>query len=395
VSQRKSDGMWRGQIDVGYRDGKRQRKTVYAKTKKECIRRLEAAKDAVKAGDATTSTMKVEKWLRYWLTHIAADNVKPSTLVDYRSKIEQYLVPSLGRHRLDRLTAAHVRAMHTDLRERGLSATTVHHAHRVLANALSAAMPELGLPRNVAALVRAPAKASSDEQPLTPDECRRVLDAAGGDRARWLAAIYTGARQGECLGLQWDRVDLEIGVADISWSLQRIRWAHGCHRRDADPTCGKKRAVSCPTRRLAVPPAFEHRRLDGNLCLIRPKTEGSIRLADLAPGLVYALTELQARDTGPNPHNLVFHRPDGRPIDGRADWAEWTALLKRAGVPHRSLHDARHTAATIMQSAGVPEAVRMQMLGHSQAATARRYAHVDRTLTRSAALALEAAITER
>ena len=52
-------------------------------------------------------------------------------------------------------------------------------------------------------------------------------------------------------------------------------------------------------------------------------------------------------------HDLVFARPAGRPIDRHSDWDAWKALLKRAEVRDVRLHDGRHTAATLLLSAGV------------------------------------------
>lgn len=392
VSQRKSDGMWRGQVDVGYVNGKRRRKTVYAATKRECIRKLDEAKDAIKAGDLTTSSMRVEVWLRYWLDNIAANELKPKTLEDYRSKVEQYLIPELGRHRLDRLTPIHVRELHKAMRTRDkpLSETTINHTHWVLSKALREAEGHVGLTRNVARQVPAPSVTTAEVEALTNAEVASILDAAT-DRSRWAFALYTGARQGECLGLRWEHVDLDAGTADLAWSLQRIPYVHGCKRDDDKPSCGKT-AAGCPAKRLGTKPGLEYRQLSGNLSLVRPKTKGSIRVVDLMPGLVQALRERLAADDKPNPHGLVWHRDDGRPIDGRTDWRDWQALLDKAGVPRRPIHHARHYAATVMMNAGQPEPVIMALLGHTQVATSRRYAHLDREMTRAAAAAVAKAI---
>ena len=49
----------------------------------------------------------------------------------------------------------------------------------------------------------------------------------------------------------------------------------------------------------------------------------------------------------------VFTQPNGKPIDPRADHAEWKAVLAAAGVRDARLHDARHTAATMLLVLGV------------------------------------------
>ena len=83
---------------------------------------------------------------------------------------------------------------------------------------------------------------------------------------------------------------------------------------------------------------------------------------------------------------LVFTGPTGKPVDPRADHREWQRLLQKAGVPSARLHDARHTAATILLALGVPARVVMELLGHSQITlTLGTYTHVVPELARDAA----------
>ena len=84
--------------------------------------------------------------------------------------------------------------------------------------------------------------------------------------------------------------------------------------------------------------------------------------------------------------DLIFTQVNGRPIDPRADWSAWKALLARAGVHDARLHDARHTAATLLLTQGVPARVAMQILGHSQISlTLGTYSHVMPELAEEAA----------
>lgn len=72
----------------------------------------------------------------------------------------------------------------------------------------------------------------------------------------------------------------------------------------------------------------------------------------------------------------VFTTPTGAPLNPRNDWAEWKCLVGRAGVPDRRLHDARHTAATVLLLLGVTERTVMGVMGRSSTAMAARYQHV-------------------
>jgi integrase len=128
--------------------------------------------------------------------------------------------------------------------------------------------------------------------------------------------------------------------------------------------------------------------------LVEPKSRTSRRTIALPDQLVDALTTHRAAQQAERVHagttwvhtGLVFTRPDGRAIDPKDDYQTWKILLADAGVRHARLHDARHTAATIMLTMGVPARAVMQILGHSQITlTLGTYSHVEPELANEAA----------
>jgi integrase len=72
----------------------------------------------------------------------------------------------------------------------------------------------------------------------------------------------------------------------------------------------------------------------------------------------------------------VFTTETGAPISPRTDSSHWKQLLKDAGIHDSRLHDARHTAATILLLLGVSQPTMMSVMGWSNPAMAQRYAHV-------------------
>jgi integrase len=74
--------------------------------------------------------------------------------------------------------------------------------------------------------------------------------------------------------------------------------------------------------------------------------------------------------------DLVWCKRNGRPIGHHADWDEWKSLLKAVGIRDARVHDARHTAASLLLAQGVGQRVVMQILGHSQISMTSKYAHV-------------------
>ena len=89
---------------------------------------------------------------------------------------------------------------------------------------------------------------------------------------------------------------------------------------------------------------------------------------------------------------LVFAQPNGRPLDKRADHTAWKALLASADVRPARLHDARHTAATLLLIQGVERRVVADLLGHAQMRTTDIYQHVVPILARNAADQMERAL---
>lgn len=383
----RSDGLWVGRVEVGWVNGKRKRKTIYAKTQARAVKRLAQARTAVSRGDHTTSTPTVAQWLTVWLDEVcpAKPRMSPGTLVNYRSLVRKHIVPAIGRIRLDRLAPQHIRALHRAVLASGASATTAGHVHRALGTAMNDAMREGLVIRNVVSLVPKPPADIQERRPLSLDEVRRFFAVIEGDRlaSRWHTAFLEGLRQGETLGLRWSLVDLDNAVADVAWQLQRLPWKHGC-----EDTGDAHRADHCPARVLDLRPGFTHVILEGNTCLQKPKGSKP-RMVPLPEPLVATLRDryeryLAERGNYTVDYDLVWCQPNGRPIRPTRDRQEWRTILERAEIPHTDQHSARHTTATLLLILGVPEHVIMSILGHSQVITTRGYAHADLSLQRGA-----------
>jgi integrase len=143
--------------------------------------------------------------------------------------MRKHIVPALGRVRLDSLTPAHVRELHTKVGAAGVSSRTVQLAHAVLRTMLSEAMREQVVARNVASLVRTPRVERADVTPWTPDEASAFLDANWGDQYVHLysTALALGMRKGELLALRWADVDLDARELRVRQTVQRLGAGQG------------------------------------------------------------------------------------------------------------------------------------------------------------------------
>lgn len=377
--------------------GRRRRKVVRAKTKAEVVRRMRAVQlELAAAGDLPTGRAPtLAQWLTRWIDQDVAPTRKPATTADYRSVVRTHIVPAIGSRRLDRLTAADVRAVHARVAAAGASTSTAAKVHRVLRAALAAAEREGAAPRNVARLVKAPPSPVRAPRAMSADEARAFLAARApkGDRARWAVSLMLGVRQGEALGMTLPRLHLDAPApfVDLARELRRVAWAHGCGplRAGARP-CGRRRAADCPDRRADVPAHLEAERVHGGLWLLRPKTVGSLRRVAVPAALADALAEHLA---AARPTRFVFESAPGLPVDPRADHRAWRAALAEEGLPAMSLHSARHTCATLLLEAGVPLRTAQEILGQTQALTTARYQHPSLGAQASALDAVAGAMT--
>ncbi|MBW0113921.1 tyrosine-type recombinase/integrase [Pseudonocardia abyssalis] len=366
-----ADDYWHGRVTVGVKDdGRPDRRHVMRKSRADAVkavRDLERQRDAGSVRNVGR-VPTVGEWLTHWVETIAAPAVRENTLSGYRVAVNVHLIPGVGAHRLDRLEPEHLERLYATMLRAGSSAGTANQAHRTIRTALGEAERRGRITRNPAKLAKAPRPGEVDVEPYTVDEVRQLLKAASLRRnsARWAIALALGLRQGEVLGLRWSDVDLTAGTLWVRRGRLRPRYEHGC-----GGTCGKK-AGYCPRRLLARPETDE------------TKSRAGRRAVGLPVELVALLVEHRdeqerERSTAAQlwrESGYVFTTPRGEPVIPNTDYHHWKRLLADAGLRDGRLHDARHTAATVLLILGVPERAVMGLMGWSTTAMAARYQHI-------------------
>ena len=357
---------WAGELDLGWVDGRRARKTVYAPTRKEAQEKLQTAIRARDDGLMPANEREtVETFLNDWLE--AKTNIRPSTFASYEAIVRVHLIPSLGRIPLVKLSVAEVERMLRAKSATDLSPRRVAMIRGVLRTALSRAVKHRKVSANVAALADGPRQERHEIHPLSEEQVRLFLDAIEGHRFEGLfvAALSTGLRSGELRALRWADIDLDLRTLSVEAGLAKI---DGEWQRVPPKSNAGRRMLPLPDR--AVTALREHR--------LRQVTE---RLA--------AGTEWIG-----NKWDLVFVSEVGTPLDASNVVHAYQRELERAGLPRQRFHDARHSVATFWLGVGVPARVVADMLGHSQVSlTLNIYSHVVPTMRRDAADRLEAILS--
>jgi integrase len=379
-----ADGRWHGRVTVGTGpDGKPDRRHVGRKTKAEvlkAVREIERKRDSgslSKPGEKWT----LGSWLEHWVHEIAEKYAAENTYAGYEVDVRVHLVPGLGAHRLDRLEPEHLEAFYAKMQREGSKAGTAHHVHRTVRVALAEARRRGHVSRNVAEIARAPRIEEEEVEPYTIEEVQSLLLEAAKLRnsARWVVALAIGLRQGEALALQWEDVDLEAGYVRIRRNRLRPRYRHGC---DGE-SCGRKPGY-CPKREQA---RREYK---------TTKSRSGRRTVGLPAPLIKLLRkhkeeqDRQRAEVGADweDKGYVFATPTGGPLSPNTDYHVWKRLLRDAGVRDGRLHDARHTAATVLLLLGVPDVIVDAIMGWEPGGAARmraRYMHVTGPMLRKVA----------
>jgi integrase len=354
--RRKSDGRWVAAISTGPR-GHRRTIVRYARSRKEADALLDELRRLVRPATGSGRTT-VGQYLRLWLDTAGRRSLKASTWRTYDVALRLHIEPAIGHIALARLTAEHVDTM---LAASELEPKGQRNVLGFLGRVLDVALDRGHVLRNAARLVEPPRVVAAEPTVLTAEASRRILVAVRGDRleALWVAALGTGLRQGELLGLRWQDLDLADATVTVRYALVRV---NGAYALDEPKTARSRRIVALPAFVVAALREHRTRQLGERLAAGEATTPG-----------------------------LVFVAPTGRPLNGGWVSHRWRAIAVAAGVDV-TFHGLRHTSATLLRDAGVPEDVRMSRMGHTTTGMARRYAHATEAPDRAAAAALDEAI---
>ncbi|MER5571459.1 site-specific integrase [Streptomyces goshikiensis] len=346
IWQRK-DGRYEARVYVPQPDGTRARKTVYGKTWQECDEKRQELVLRDRQGVPTpTRSARLSEWLPYWLEEHVEPRRKLSTYDKYEAHVRLHLVPLLGTRSLESLSTADVRRFLTRM-QKEKTVATAKEAHRVLRTALSGAVRDELITRNVASLVEPPRAKQREIRPWTLDETLAFLEAARGESlyAAFVLAIAMGLRRGELVGLRWSDIDLDNRVLHVRQQTQRRR---GKLYQD-DPKSRRQRVVPLPA--MCIAPLRWHR---------------------LKQRAIFRDTGVAWSEAG-----AVFATRNGRTVEPRNVYRAFTRVAAGAGLRVVRLHDARHGCATLLTAAGVAPRVIMEILGHSQISiTMDVYTHV-------------------
>jgi len=257
----------------------------------------------------------------------------------------------LHEERVDRLSGPILDRLFSELLEKGLSHTTVHHVYNLMFAAFAWAKS-----KRVGLITRNPfetddveriRRATSPARALTTEQAQQALEyiAATKHANALLFSLATACRRGETCGLKWDSIDWQRKIAVIREARYQVSGEQGQKSAKAD------RVREIPLNETAV------------RALIAERDRQRCRMDDAGEAWINS--------------GHVFTDELGAPLSPMALTNAFGRCARAAGLPTRRMHDLRHTAATFILSGGSSAVAASKILGHSEESTTLRlYGHV-------------------
>lgn len=280
--------------------------------------------------DPTAARATVDRLGRVWLA--SRSHLKPSSAYVYESAWRLHVEPRWGTTMIGTIRHSEVQSWITQLSDgtdtqKPKSPTMVRRCHDILAGVLDTAVRDHLLPSNPARGVRLPRRSSREHVYLSNEQVAALLAACGPHALIVATLAYTGLRWGEATALR---------VRDVDTKRRRLSVVENAVYVNGAIVVGTPKTHE---RRSVPYPQF------------------------LSQPLVEACAD-KSRD------GIVFD--DGRggyqktPTMVTNSW--WDRALAEADLPAMTIHDLRHTAASLAVSAGANVKAVQRMLGHASAA---------------------------
>ncbi|MFA7322838.1 MAG: site-specific integrase [Candidatus Nanopelagicales bacterium] len=376
-NQRKQRGNGEGSISLR-KDGRYEvavidpatgnRKRTYAKTEAEAkrvLRRMNGKADAGAPVLDAGATVKV--YAELWLKDRAGRRRRESTVREYGYRLNQYVIPTLGRMRLREVTVVDVEDLLDALVAKGLARGTVAAIRNALAAMLQDAVRARQLSVNVARSAQMPEVGASDHKRVeipTDAQVRALIAKCRGTELAAVVAVCvgTGARIGEVLAMQWSDVELELGLWRVARTL--TRGLDGSTQIGLRTKTGKDREVA-----------------------ITPEVVSALK----AQRKVVAAERM--RSAYWQDHDLVFPTNIGTAQDPHNVRRALKPLATAAGFPG-SFHALRHWYASMAVTLA-PDVTVSKLLGHARTSTTTDlYSHLRATDSARIAVAVSVAVNE-
>lgn len=370
--------------------------------------------------DVRPSSRTVEQFLTEWLASIK-HSVKPSTYANYTTNVEVYILPIIGKRKLQDIKVPVLNAFYIRLMESGrvkrdgnVRMYEYWQARQTSRNGLGPTPTELskacGTSYQAAKEAvcryrrgRTPIEHGRGLSPKSVRNIHRLLHRALGDAVAWDYLTFNPAEHASL-----PREQRRGRVRPQPWTVEELaQWLRVAQDdRFAGlwvlaATTGMRRSELLGVRRESLDLDAATLTIDETLVSVggRPeesdgKSEAGVRAVSLDQFTVAALRqhlamldeEQAAFGSAYEPGGWLFAWEDGRRLHPDSVTDRFNRLVDKAGVRRIRLHDVRHTYSTLSLNAGVEPKILSDRVGHSNpSVTFQIYAHRSTGQDRAAA----------
>ncbi|MFS1663031.1 tyrosine-type recombinase/integrase [Streptococcus sp. zg-JUN1979] len=373
VKKKNGSIVYRTQVYLGMDrvTGKKIKKTITARTKKELRQRAKRAIIDFEKNGATVSKMVSIKtykeladlWLEtYRLT------VKPQSYQQSISGLNKHILPVFGDMKLDKIQTHHIQKFINKLSSHYVQFGTIHSINRRI---LQLGVTMRLIPYNPARDVMLPKRkerASNaikfiDKEHLKAlmaymEKLAKVKYGYYFDYMLYSVLLATGCRIGEAIALEWSDVDLELGTISI--------------KKTYNPAI---HALCTPKSKAGI-----------RVISIDKKTVSMLKLYKVRQGQLFS-------ECGGQSPAVVFATPTREYQSADIRQSALTNRLKELNIPRFTFHAFRHTHASLLLNAGIGYKELQYRLGHATLAmTMDTYSHLSKEKEREAVFYYEKAI---
>ena len=382
VRTRKRGKYWEYEFDAAKVAGKRNRisKSGY-KTKAEAVAAGAAAMAEYNSSGIKfiPSEMSYADFLDYWIESYCLITLKKTTLDNYKKRIKAHIKPSLGAYKLTSLTTAGLQKFINSKIDAQYSLNTLSVLRGILTGSLQYAVRQNMLKNNPAREIRIPTERSTESlqlrsaphRYLPSDVIEKIFERFPEKHPSHIPLMLgyrCGLRLGEAFAITWDCVDLEKGQIyinkQVQWNPAEQWWFF------TNPKFNSFRTIDLDNTLLELLKR-ERKRQDKDRAYYEDMY--TVYYENDVRGLVTSPDQASSA----TPIELMLVRQDGSYIQARTMQHASSVIHYELGVKDFTFHSLRHTHATMLAEAGMPQKYTQQRLGHKDiSVTLKYYTHL-------------------
>lgn len=332
------DGRWEGRIYKEKKNGKRQYRAFYGKSRDEVTEKISShfSQKEPNCTSLITLSQLYDEWISSNLHRI-----KESTAANYKLKADKHILPEFGCKLVSEFAASDIYSFIRKKQKEGLSNRYISDIIIMMKSIFKYGtihyqilnpMDGITMPKKKQAEIRL---LNTEEQKSlqTYIEENHNLTTLGISLAK-----YTGLRIGELCALKWSDIDLKKRILIVRKTVQRIQCKNG--------------------------------RRKTKLIITEPKTESSKRQIPIPEFIADFLSEFQSDK------EIFVISGKKKPTEPRTMQYRFAKILKNGKLPSVHFHALRHMFASNCIQLGFDVKALSEILGHSSVEiTLNRYVH--------------------